>query len=372
MTRENPSKIAEARAFVAQKTHEQGTSKIAEARAFVAQKTHEQGTSKFTDKQHLKGNRPNLKCNYCNSMGHNMDRCWILHPDLKPRNLGNRQSGNQKKFGKSRANVAAYEPTHPSPMNLLNEFASFLEEKRNLEENGRNLGRNWSSASSLQGLSLPPSSSPQPTSSRRASSRFLVPFLESLIARILEEEKISSASAEDTNLGRDGINARLSNVNGLATRDVARQLPRGNAADVAGSAGVAAGVAADVAGSATSGNAAFLSNFGGLSTRDFTGTSNREDAEKFEGTYIALLTALELSKFHNLWVVDSGASDHMTHNLNKIHDFTSFPIPSFVSIANGSTAAVKGKKKLKLRQNILILIFYMCLRFHFSYYQFEG
>jgi hypothetical protein len=88
MTRENPSKIAE-------------------ARAFVAQKTHEQGTSKFADKQHFKGNRPNLKCNYCNSMGHNMDRCWILHPDLKPRNLGNRQSGNQKKFGKSRANFVA-------------------------------------------------------------------------------------------------------------------------------------------------------------------------------------------------------------------------------------------------------------------------
>ncbi|KAB5534321.1 hypothetical protein DKX38_017407 [Salix brachista] len=80
------------------------------------------------------------------------------------------------------------------------------------------------------GLSLPPSSSPQPASSRRASSRFLVPFLENLIARILEEEKISSASAEDTNLGRDGINGLLSIFNGLATRDVAGHLPRGNAA----------------------------------------------------------------------------------------------------------------------------------------------
>ena len=60
------------------------------------------------------------------------------------------------------------------------------------------------------------------------------------------------------------------------------------------------------------------------------------------------MTALELSNLHNIWVVDSGASDHMTNKLDKIHDFIPFPISSFVSIANGSTAAVKGKGKIKI------------------------
>ena len=93
-------------------------------------------------------------------------------------------------------------------------------------------------------------------------------------------------------------------------------------------------------GAAADESSAFLSNFAGLSIG--------ENSEKFQGMYIALMTALEISKLHDIWVVDSGASDHMTNKLTKIHDFTPFPISSFVSIANGSTAAVKGKGKIKI------------------------
>ena len=226
---------------------------MVENRAFVAQKMAEQSTPKFAEKQPFKGNRSTLKCSYCNSIGHQMDRCWVLHPELKPKNLGNRQQfpkENPKKFPRPRANVASHEPNYSSPMNLLNEFASFLQEKQNFGRNGE-----------------------------------------------------EGSSAE----------------NGVAS--------------------------------------AFLSNFG--LTRESAGLTHesagltRDFAEKFQGMYIALMTALELSNFHNIWVVDSGASDHMTNKLNKIHDFIPFPKSSFVSIANGSTAAVKGKGKIKIVSKII-------------------
>ena len=71
-----------------------------------------------------------------------MDRCWILHLELKPKNLGNRQQfpkENPKKFLRPRANVAVHEQNFSSPMNLLTEFASFLQENKivaEMEEKG--------------------------------------------------------------------------------------------------------------------------------------------------------------------------------------------------------------------------------------------
>uniref|UniRef100_A0A6N2LKW8 Uncharacterized protein n=1 Tax=Salix viminalis TaxID=40686 RepID=A0A6N2LKW8_SALVM len=69
-------------------------------------------------------------------------------------------------------------------------------------------------------------------------------------------------------------------------------------------------------------SSAFLSNFAGLSIG--------ENSEKFQ---------------------DFGASDHMTNKLTKIHDFTPFPISSFVSIANGSTAALLSVQRLTTSLN---------------------
>ena len=117
MTRENPSTMAENRAFVAQKMAEQGTQKFAEKQPIPS---------------NFKGNRSNLKCNFCNSVGHTIDRCWSLHPELKQ----NRHSGNHKKFVKYKANVAATEPRYSNPMSLINEFANFIQEKGNFGGEG--------------------------------------------------------------------------------------------------------------------------------------------------------------------------------------------------------------------------------------------
>jgi len=32
-----------------------------------------------------KGKRPDLKCQHCHNIGHTMDRCWSLHPEIKPK-----------------------------------------------------------------------------------------------------------------------------------------------------------------------------------------------------------------------------------------------------------------------------------------------
>ena len=32
----------------------------------------------------FKGKQSDLKCNYCHNTGHLIDRCWQLHPEIKP------------------------------------------------------------------------------------------------------------------------------------------------------------------------------------------------------------------------------------------------------------------------------------------------
>ena len=64
-------------------------------------------------------------------------------------------------------------------------------------------------------------------------------------------------------------------------------------------------------------------------------------------------TALEISTLHDLWVVNSGATHHMSNKLTNIHDFHPYPTPSFVSVANGKGSLVKGKGKIKLVSDII-------------------
>ncbi|KAI5349736.1 hypothetical protein L3X38_002625 [Prunus dulcis] len=53
-------------------------SSVSEARAFVT-------NHKSSGDRVYKGKRPDLKCLHCNNIGHLIDRCWILHPELKPK-----------------------------------------------------------------------------------------------------------------------------------------------------------------------------------------------------------------------------------------------------------------------------------------------
>ncbi|XP_038712677.1 uncharacterized protein LOC120006633 isoform X2 [Tripterygium wilfordii] len=105
-------------------------SDFSEARAYVS--NHRRSEEKGN-----KGRRPELKCTHCNNIGHTMDRCWILHPELKPKFARDNKSA-QKRFQSSgyKANHVTASSTDglskftSSPITLINEFASYLQAKQ--------------------------------------------------------------------------------------------------------------------------------------------------------------------------------------------------------------------------------------------------
>ena len=66
------------------------------------------------------------------------------------------------------------------------------------------------------------------------------------------------------------------------------------------------------------------------------------------------MTTLELVNLHDLWIIDYGATNHMSNKLNNIHDFKSFVHPTFVSVVDGKSAYVNGKGKINLLCNKIV------------------
>jgi hypothetical protein len=60
------------------------------------------------------------------------------------------------------------------------------------------------------------------------------------------------------------------------------------------------------------------------------------------------MIAFEIGSFHDLWVVDYGATNHMSNKLTNFSDFTIFSTSVLVSVVNGKGAPVTGKGKIKL------------------------
>ncbi|GJY88651.1 retrovirus-related pol polyprotein from transposon RE2 [Tanacetum coccineum] len=84
------------------------------------------------DKKPYKGKHSDLKCGHCNVPGHSMDRCWILHPELKL-NFTKDKKGfiDKRRVTNPKAHMATHttESFSSSPVALLNEFANYLQEK---------------------------------------------------------------------------------------------------------------------------------------------------------------------------------------------------------------------------------------------------
>ena len=70
--------------------------------------------------------------------------------------------------------------------------------------------------------------------------------------------------------------------------------------------------------------------------------------EDIPGIICTISTALELSNDHDFWIVDSGATDHMTNNASLLHDFHNFAKPHHVSVANGHNVPILGKGKINI------------------------
>jgi hypothetical protein len=65
------------------------------------------------------------------------------------------------------------------------------------------------------------------------------------------------------------------------------------------------------------------------------------------------MTVLELVNLHDLWIIDFGATNHMSNKLNNIHDFKSFICSTFMFVANVKNAYVKRKTKINLLSNTI-------------------
>lgn len=199
-----------------------------DARAYI--------TRSSSEEKSYKGKRPDLKCEHCHIPGHSINRCWTLHPELKPKFSKDQKGGGyQKRIHDYKAHMATHslESFSSNPVALLNDFANYLQNRYGQE--------------AVQGRSI-------------------------------NQEKDQPA--------------------------------------------------------------ALLSQFAG-----FLADAN---SDTNEGIQIAFLTAFEINSLHDVWVIDSGATDHMSNKLTHVYDFHPFSTPSLVSVANGKGTPVQGKGKIKL------------------------
>ncbi|XP_070660481.1 uncharacterized protein [Malus domestica] len=104
-----------------------------EARVFTSNHKHT-GEKKFT------GKKADWKCTYCNMKWHIREKCWILHPELKPKFD---KEGRMIKEGKgifpkalnSTSSLTGGLPNFTAnPIDLINEFASFLHRREGTTE----------------------------------------------------------------------------------------------------------------------------------------------------------------------------------------------------------------------------------------------
>ena len=202
---------------------------VTEARAYL------------TNEKRYKGKNPHLKCLHCDNIGHVRDKCWILHPELKPDFMKDKTTQKTSR-AHPRANISSsssfnssdpYKQFTANPATLINEFAAYLHQKKGRED------------------------------------------------RAAEHE--------------DGSTSAL------------------------------------------------LGKFAG-----FLADADRLPQQGMKGIMNAFKTALKMNELHDFWVVDSGATDHMTNQVSKLHKFEKLHKPSHVSVANGEGARIVGKGKIHL------------------------
>ncbi|KAM2855117.1 hypothetical protein FF1_025475 [Malus domestica] len=175
------------------------------------------------------------KCTHCNMKGHLRDKCWILHPELKPkfdkegRMIKEGKRINPKALHSSSSSTSGISNFTENPIDLINEFANFLQ--------------------------------------------------------------------------RRGGNTQIEEAT-------------------------------------TSTPTAMLGKFAGFLAE----TSTHDNVP---GIITALKTALnEIS--HDCWIIDSGATDHITNKSFCLDKFQNMPESTRVSVANGNGEPILGKGKLKL------------------------
>jgi len=78
-----------------------------------------------------------------------------------------------------------------------------------------------------------------------------------------------------------------------------------------------------------------------------------------QGILTAFKTVLELDNMHDLWIVDSRATDNMSNKMINFSNLQKFVSPAFVLIANRKGSPLKGKGKIMIVSEIMSDVLYV-------------
>jgi len=85
--------------------------------------------------------------------------------------------------------------------------------------------------------------------------------------------------------------------------------------------------------------------------------------------YTTIYNSNAISSLYKLengsWILESGASDHMSFNIDALHDLSLHESPIFVSLPNGYKVRVTHSGKLKNNDNLVLQ--HVLLVPHFKY-----
>ncbi|KAM2058560.1 hypothetical protein ACFX16_031126 [Malus domestica] len=90
---------------------------------------------KNTGENFFASKKTDWKCTYCNMKGHLRDKCWIFHPELKPkidkegRMIKEGKGINPKTLHSSSSSTSGISNFTENPIYLINEFANFLQRR---------------------------------------------------------------------------------------------------------------------------------------------------------------------------------------------------------------------------------------------------
>lgn len=93
-----------------------------------------------TSERPFNGRKADWKCTYCNTKGHVREKCWILHPELKPKfNKEGKMIRDGKGFAPKAFQSLSCQSNEMSnftsnPISLIHEFAAFLQKKSDIAE----------------------------------------------------------------------------------------------------------------------------------------------------------------------------------------------------------------------------------------------
>ena len=59
-------------------------------------------------------------------------------------------------------------------------------------------------------------------------------------------------------------------------------------------------------------------------------------------------------EFRNAWILDSGATDHMTHSSNHFKTYTPCPSSRKITVADGTTTTVAGLGDVQVNSNLIL------------------